>query len=88
MIDAQTSPDEKVHRIPLSELHPFPGHPFSVREDEAMRETVESVKAYGILVPAVARPREEGGYELVSGHRRIGKAPGRGKGPSIHLKVF
>ncbi len=54
----------------LSELYPFPDHPFSVRDDDSMKETVESVKEYGVLMPAIARPREGGGYELVAGHRR------------------
>ena len=61
---------EKVRMIPLDELHPFAHHPFKVKDDAAMQDTVESVKAYGVLVPAIARPREEGGYELVAGHRR------------------
>ena len=61
---------EKVRMISLDELHPFAHHPFKVKDDEAMQDTVESVKAYGVLVPAIARPREEGGYELVAGHRR------------------
>lgn len=61
---------EKVRSIALSELFPFPDHPFAVRDDDSMKETVESVKEYGVLVPAIARPREGGGYELVSGHRR------------------
>ena len=61
---------EKVQNIPLSELYPFPDHPFSVRDDDSMKETVESVKEYGVLMPAIARPREGGGYELVAGHRR------------------
>ena len=61
---------EQVVNIPLSELKPFKDHPFKVREDEAMAETVESVKEYGVLMPAIARPHPEGGYELVSGHRR------------------
>lgn len=61
---------EVVVQIPLSELHPFPDHPFQVREDAAMQETAESVKEYGVLVPALARPREDGGYELIAGHRR------------------
>ena len=56
--------------IPLSELHDFPNHPFAVRDDDAMKETVESVKNYGVLVPAIVRPRTSGGYEIVSGHRR------------------
>ena len=66
----QDAAREKVMDIALSELFPFEGHPFSVRDDDAMKETVESVKEYGILSPAIARPREGGGYELVSGHRR------------------
>ena len=61
---------EKVTDMPLSELHPFPDHPFQVRDDDAMNETVESIKEYGVLVPAIVRPRAEGGYELISGHRR------------------
>ena len=61
---------EVVVQISLSELHPFPDHPFQVREDAAMQETAESVKEYGVLVPALARPREDGGYELIAGHRR------------------
>ena len=61
---------EVVVQIPLSELHPFPDHPFQVREDASMQETAESVKKYGVLVPALARPREDGGYELIAGHRR------------------
>ena len=61
---------EVVVQISLSELHPFPDHPFQVREDASMQETAESVKEYGVLVPALARPREGGGYELIAGHRR------------------
>ena len=61
---------EKVMEIPLAELHPFRGHPFKVLDDEKMVETVESIKQYGVLVPAIARPDPEGGYEIVSGHRR------------------
>ncbi len=61
---------EKVQEIPLSELYPFKNHPFKVIDDEAMLRTVESVALYGVLAPAITRPREEGGYELVSGHRR------------------
>ena len=61
---------EVVVQIPLSELHPFPDHPFQVREDASMQETAERVKDYGVLVPALARPREDGGYELIAGHRR------------------
>ena len=61
---------EKVQEIPLSELHPFKNHPFKVKDDEAMMETADSVRQYGVLVPAIARPDPEGGYELVAGHRR------------------
>ena len=59
-----------VVNIPLSQLHDFPDHPFKVRDDEKMEETVESVKAYGVLVPAIVRQRPDGEYEIVSGHRR------------------
>lgn len=61
---------EKVMEIPLAELHAFEGHPFKVKDDESMLETAESVRQYGVLVPAIARPRAEGGYELIAGHRR------------------
>ena len=61
---------EKVQMLPLAELHPFRNHPFKVKDDEAMANTVDSVRQYGVLVPAIARPLESGGYELVSGHRR------------------
>ncbi len=61
---------EKIVEIPLSELFPFKDHPFKVLDNEAMIDTAESIKQYGVLVPAIARPRENGGYELVSGHRR------------------
>ena len=61
---------EKIQMIPLDELHPFTNHPFKVKDDESMADTVESVKQYGVLVPAIARPREDVGYELVAGHRR------------------
>lgn len=61
---------EKVMEIPLTDLHPFEGHPFKVKDDEAMLETAESVRQYGVLVPAIARPRAEGGYEMIAGHRR------------------
>ena len=56
--------------LPLEQLHPFHDHPFKVLDDDAMRETVESVERFGVLVPAIARPDPEGGYELVAGHRR------------------
>ena len=61
---------EKVMEIPLSELHPFRNHPFKVLDDEKMQDTAESIREYGVLVPAIARPREDGGYELIAGHRR------------------
>lgn len=61
---------EKVQQIPLGELHPFKNHPFKVIDDEAMLRTVESIAQFGVLSPAIARSRPEGGYELVSGHRR------------------
>lgn len=61
---------EKVVEISLSELHPFKGHPFKVKDDDAMMETADSIRQYGVLVPAIARPDPEGGYELVAGHRR------------------
>lgn len=67
---AKAAPEEMVIRISLAELHPFPNHPFKVRDDDAMRETVDSVKEYGVLTPAIVRPREDGGYEIVAGHRR------------------
>lgn len=61
---------EKVVEIPLAELHPFKDHPFKVKDDDAMMDTAESIKQYGVLVPAIARPDPDGGYELVAGHRR------------------
>jgi len=61
---------EKVMQIPLSEISGFPNHPFKVRMDEAMQEMAQSVKEYGVLVPALVRPKEGGGYEMVAGHRR------------------
>lgn len=68
---AQQPPQEEVVvRLPLTDLYPFPDHPFQVRDDEEMRETIQSVKEYGVIVPAIVRPREEGGYEIVAGHRR------------------
>ena len=66
----QDAAREKVMDIALSELFPFEGHPFSVRDDDSMKETVASIKERGVLQPAIVRPREGGGYELVSGHRR------------------
>ena len=61
---------EKIQEISLSELHPFKDHPFKVKDDDAMIETADSIKKYGVLVPAIARPLPDGGYELVAGHRR------------------
>ena len=61
---------ERVQEIPLSQLHPFEGHPFKVVDDEAMMKTVESITLFGVMTPAIARPRAEGGYELIAGHRR------------------
>jgi len=66
----QDASREKVMEIVLSELHSFPDHPFAVRDDDSMKETVESVKEYGVLTPAIVRLREDGGYEIVAGHRR------------------
>ncbi len=61
---------EKVQEIPLEELHPFPNHPFKVLDDDRMLDTAESIREHGVLVPAIARPRTTGGYELIAGHRR------------------
>lgn len=82
--------DEKhVQEIPLTELHPFKNHPFQVRDDEAMRETAESIARYGVLVPGIARPRPEGGYEIVAGHRRMhgSKLAGKKTMPFIVRKM-
>ena len=67
---AAAAQEDKITLLPLSELHDFPNHPFKVRDDEAMQETVESIRQYGVLVPAIVRPREDGGYEIIAGHRR------------------
>ena len=61
---------EQVQQIPIGELFPFKNHPFKVLDDESMQRTVESVEQYGVLSPLIARPRAEGGYEIISGHRR------------------
>ena len=61
---------EQIQQIPIADLHPFKDHPFKVLDDEAMQRTVESVAQFGVLAPLVVRPREEGGYEIISGHRR------------------
>ena len=74
IFETDTSRDEakqeRVQEIPLSALHPFEGHPFKVVDDEEMQKTVESVRDFGVLTPAIARPDPEGGYEIISGHRR------------------
>lgn len=74
IFETDTSRDEakqeRVQEIPLSELHAFEGHPFKVVDDEEMQKTVESVRDFGVLTPAIARPDPEGGYEIISGHRR------------------
>ena len=67
---AAAAQEDKITLLPLSELHDFPNHPFKVRDDEAMQETTESIRQYGVLVPAIVRPREDGGYEIIAGHRR------------------
>ena len=61
---------EQVQQIPIGELFPFKNHPFKVLDDESMQRTVESIEQYGVLSPLIARPRSEGGYEIISGHRR------------------
>ena len=73
----QKEPDKKpkpqqevIVHVSLSKLHDFPNHPFKVRDDEAMQETAESIRQYGVLVPAIVRPREDSGYEIIAGHRR------------------
>lgn len=67
---AEETPGEKIQEIALGDLFPFKDHPFRVLDNEAMEEMVESVKLHGVLVPGIARPRTEGGYELIAGHRR------------------
>ena len=61
---------EYITNIPVEKLKPFPNHPFQVRDDDSMRETVESIKTYGVLQPAIVRPTKDGDYEILSGHRR------------------
>ena len=68
--DKKKSIEAQIVDIPLSELHEFKNHPFRVLDDEKMAETVDSIKQYGVLVPGIARPRPEGGYEILAGHRR------------------
>jgi ParB family chromosome partitioning protein len=65
-----TQETEEIIYLPLNELHPFPHHPFKVQDDEQMEKTAESIRQQGVLVPGIVRPRAEGGYEIVSGHRR------------------
>lgn len=67
----EQSNDEIIQRIPINSIAPFKGHPFEVRDDDAMKDTVQSVKAYGVIMPVLVRPNEEGGYEMISGHRRM-----------------
>ena len=69
-IPAMLPQGEAVIQIPLAELHPFPNHPYQVRDDEAMRGMLESIRELGVLTPAIVRPCEDGGYEIISGHRR------------------
>lgn len=66
----ETAPEGQVQLIPISELHPFPNHPFLVKDDAKMEETIESIRNKGVLVPILVRTRAGGGYELISGHRR------------------
>ena len=61
---------ENIQEVKLTDLHPFPDHPFQVKDDEKMQETVESIINFGVLIPILVRPREKGGYEIISGHRR------------------
>ena len=68
--DEEEASGEREQEVPLSELFPFKDHPFHVRDDEAMQQTADSIAKYGVLVPGIVRPRQEGGYEIVAGHRR------------------
>ena len=70
IFSTEESRQEQVQQIPIGELYPFKNHPFKVLDDESMQRTVESVEQYGVLSPLIARPRPEGGYEIISGHRR------------------
>ncbi len=76
---------EQVQNVPLELFHPFPNHPFKVLDDEKMQDTVQRISEFGVLVPVLARPRPEGGYEIVSGHRRIhaSELAGRTEVPAI-----
>ena len=66
----EKAPQERVREVKLSDLYPFKGHPFKISDDESMKKTVESIAQFGVMTPAIARPRPEGGYELIAGHRR------------------
>ena len=66
---------EVIQRIPLDKLRPYPDHPFGVRDDDMMRQTVESIKQFGVLVPGIARPLPDGTFELIAGHRRKQATP-------------
>ncbi len=70
LFGTDTTNAEQVTSVPISELHSFKNHPFRVLDDEKMQETVDSIKKYGVLMPGIVRPRSEGGYEVVAGHRR------------------
>ena len=78
---------EQVQQIPIGELFPFKNHPFKVLDDESMQRTVESVEQYGVLSPLIARPRPEGGYEIISGHRRQHAAQLAGLDASSRLSI-
>lgn len=67
---AQGVSGEQIVNVVLTDLYPFKNHPFRVADDEKMEETAESIEKYGVLVPGIARPRKEGGYEIIAGHRR------------------
>ena len=69
LFGTDTTNAEQVTSVPISELHSFKNHPFRVLDDEKMQETVDSIKKYGVLMPGIVRPRSEGGYEVVAGHR-------------------
>lgn len=83
--ERQNAGREQVQNVPLELFHPFPNHPFKVLDDEKMQDTVQSISEFGVLVPVLARPRPEGGYEIVSGHRRIhaSELAGRTEVPAI-----
>ena len=78
---------ERVQEIPLSELHPFEGHPFRVVDDEEMMKTAESVRDFGVLTPVIVRPDPDGGYEIVSGHSGTGHRSLRVGKPCLRLFV-